>query len=38
MISKEGPLPGVRHASTVFNLSQIPPLSNREERYNPPLC
>jgi hypothetical protein len=28
----------VRHASTVFNLSQIPPLSNREECYNPPLA
>jgi hypothetical protein len=26
----------MQHASTVFNLSPIPPLSNRKRRYNPP--
>jgi hypothetical protein len=31
-------MPGVRHGSTVVNLSPIPPLSNRNHRYNPPLA
>jgi hypothetical protein len=26
------------HAPTVFHVSQIPPLSNHTQRYNPPLA